>query len=108
MGFGTPGPDLKDHCGRLAAILQVVAVRFTGFEAGAIADVEQDFAGIGNEHDRAPNDVDELVFMGVPMALTGPGARAQLQQIDAELAKAGGQPEPTPSLVPAGFVERLR
>ena len=86
----------------------MVAVRFTGFEAGAIAGVEHDFAGIGNEHDRAPNDVDEFVFVGVPMALTGPGARAQLQQIDAELAKAGGQPEPTPSLVPAGFVERLR
>jgi hypothetical protein len=44
MGSGTPGPDLKDHCGRLAAILQVVAVRFTGFEAGAIAGVEHGFA----------------------------------------------------------------
>jgi hypothetical protein len=53
VGFGTPSPDLKDDCGRLAAILQVVAVRFTGFQAGAIAGVEHDFAGIGNEHDRA-------------------------------------------------------
>jgi hypothetical protein len=53
----------------------VVAVRFTGFEAGAIAGVEHDFAGIGNGHDRAPDDVDELVFVGVPMALTGLSSR---------------------------------
>ena len=79
MGFGRSGADLQDQCGRLTAVLQVMTIAFTGLKAGAIADVEQDFAGIGNEHDRAPNDVDELVFMGVPMALTGPGARTQLQ-----------------------------
>jgi len=56
---------------------------------------------------RAPDDIDELVFVSVPMALTGPGARAQLLHIDAELGKAGGQPEPTPGLVLAGFVEWL-
>jgi hypothetical protein len=65
---------------------------------GAIAGVEHGFASIGEEHDR--------------------------EQIDAELGKAGGQPEPTPGLgvgpgrlvqsaplagsrVLPGFVERL-
>jgi hypothetical protein len=84
-----------------------MAIALTGLEAGAIAGVEDNFTSIGDEHDRAPDDIDELVFVNVPMALTGPGARAQLQQIDAKLGKAGGQPEPTPGLVLARFVERL-
>jgi len=45
--------------------------------------------------------------VSVPMALPGPGARAQLQHIDAELGKPGAQPKPAPVLVLAGFVERL-
>ena len=84
-----------------------MAIALTGLEAGAIAGVEHGFASIGDEHDRAPDDIDELIFVSVPMALTGLGARAQLQQIDAELDKARGQPESTPGLVLAGFVERL-
>src|SRR6516225_4147057 len=84
-----------------------MAIALTGLEAGAIAGIENGFASIGDEYDRSSQDENELVFVSVPMTLTGPNARAQLQQIDAELAKAGGQPEPTPSLVPAGFVERL-
>src|ERR1700730_13565145 len=84
-----------------------MAIALTGLEGGAIAGAEDGLASIGDEHDRAPDNIDELVFVSVPMALTGPGARAQLQQIDAELGKAGGQPEPTPGLVQAGFVERL-
>src|SRR6516162_11959511 len=107
MGFGTPGADLQDHGGRLAAVLQVMAIALAGLETGAIAGVEHGFASIGDEHDRAPDNIDELVFVGVPMALTGPGTRAQLQQVDAELGQAGGHPEPSPGLVPAGFVERL-
>src|SRR6516225_5348441 len=84
-----------------------MAIALTGLEAGAIAGIENGFASIGDEYDRSSQDENELVFVSVPMTLTGPNARAQLQQIDAELGKAGGQPEPTPSLVPAGFVERL-
>src|ERR1700730_13771568 len=84
-----------------------MAIVLTCLEAGAIAGVEQGLASICDEHDRAPDDIDELVFVSVPMALTGPGARAQLQQIDAELGKPGGHPQPTPGLVLAGFVERL-
>src|SRR3984893_9888613 len=84
-----------------------MAIALTGLEGGAIAGAEDGLASIGDEHDRAPDNIDELVFVSVPMALTGPGTRAQLQQIDAELGKAGGQPEPTPGLVQAGFVERL-
>src|SRR6516162_3081786 len=72
MGFGTPGADLQDHGGRLAAVLQVMAIALAGLETGAIAGVEHGFASIGDEHDRAPDNIDELVFVGVPMALTGP------------------------------------
>jgi hypothetical protein len=53
------------------------AQALTGLETGAIAGVEHGFASIGNEHDRVPDDIDELVFASVPMALTGPSAWAQ-------------------------------
>jgi hypothetical protein len=72
MGFArTSGADFKNQCGRLAAVLQVMAITLTGFEAGAIASVEHGIASIGDEHDRAPDDIDKLVLVSVPMALTG-------------------------------------
>ena len=83
-----------------------MAITLTGFEAGAIASVENGITGVGDEHDRSSQHVNELVFESMPVALTGPGARTQLQQIDAELGEAGDPPEPPPGLVLAGFVER--
>ena len=86
---------------------RVMAITLPAFEARAIASFEDGIAGVGDEHDRSSQDEDEFVFVSVPMALTGPGARALLQQINAELGEAGGMPESPPSLVLAGFVERL-
>jgi hypothetical protein len=57
-------------------VLQVMAITLTGFEAGAVAGVENGIAGVGDEHDRSSQHENELVFVSVPMALTGPGARA--------------------------------
>jgi len=34
---GTSGADFKDQYCRIAAVLQVMAIALTGFEAGAIA-----------------------------------------------------------------------
>jgi hypothetical protein len=77
MGFArTSGADFKNPNGRLAAVLQVMAIALTGFEAGAIASVQDGIAGVGDEHDRSSQDENELVFVNVPMALTRPGARA--------------------------------
>jgi hypothetical protein len=77
MGFArTSGADFKNQCGRLAAVLQMMAVTLTGFEAGAIASVEDGIAGVGDEHDRSSQNENEFVFVSVPMALTRPRARA--------------------------------
>ena len=82
MGFArTSGAHFENQCGRPTAVLEMMAITLTSFEAGAIACVEYSFASIGDEHHRTPDDIHELVFVGVPMALTGPGARTQLQQI---------------------------
>jgi hypothetical protein len=85
----------------------MMAIAVTSLKTGAIAGVEHGLAGIGNEHHRAADNVDELVLMRVPVALAGPGARAQLQEINTELGKSGGESETTPGLVLAGLVERL-
>ena len=37
MGFArTSGADFKNQCGRLAAVLQVMAITLTGFEAESL------------------------------------------------------------------------
>jgi len=46
MGFArTSGTDFKNQCGRLTTVLQVMAITLTGFEASAIASVEDGIAG---------------------------------------------------------------
>ena len=72
----TSGADFKNQCGSIAAVLQMMAITLTGFEAGAIASVEDGIPGVGDEHDGSPQDENEFVFVGVPMALTRPSARA--------------------------------
>jgi hypothetical protein len=56
-------------------VLEVMAIMLTGFEAGAVAGVENGVAGVRDEHDRSSQDENEFVFVSVPMALAGPGAR---------------------------------
>jgi hypothetical protein len=54
----------------------------------AIARVQYSLAAIFDEHQLAFEQIYELVFVAVPMALTGPAARRQRHQIHAEIAKA--------------------
>jgi hypothetical protein len=42
-----------------------MAIALTGLEAGTIAGVERGFVSIGDEHDRALDDIDKLVFVSV-------------------------------------------
>jgi hypothetical protein len=46
------GADFKHQCGRLAAVLQVMAIMLAGFEAGAVTGVKDDIAGVDDEHNR--------------------------------------------------------
>jgi hypothetical protein len=85
----------------------MVAITLTGLEASAIAGVEDGLASVGDEHDRAAQDIDEFVNQSVPVALARPGTWTEFQQVDAELAEASGPPEPSPNLVLARFVEGL-
>ena len=47
-----------------------MAIALSGLEAGAITGIEDGFASIGDEHDRAPDDINKFIFVCVPMALT--------------------------------------
>jgi hypothetical protein len=71
----SPYPVVGSGAGRGASRLDCVFHPGKKFD-GAIAGVEDGFASIGDEHYRAPDDIDELVFVSVPMTLTGPGPRA--------------------------------
>ena len=82
-----------------------MAIALTWSEAGAIAGVEHGFAGIGDEHDRGPDDIDELVFVAVPMTLAGPGAGLDDGEVDAEQSEAGVAGQALGGLILARRVE---
>jgi hypothetical protein len=59
-----------------------------GLEASGVPGAKDFIAGVGHQHHLALEDVDELVFPAVPMALARPGAGRQPEQVDAELGQA--------------------
>jgi len=62
MGFArTSGAHFENQCGRPTAVLEMMAITLTSFEAGAIACVEYSFASIGDEHHRTPDDAAWLI-----------------------------------------------
>ena len=100
--------DFQNHRLARAAILQMVRVSHAGLKAGAVTTVQHLFAGVGDEYHFALEHVDEFVLGFVPVALAGPTARGQAQQVHAELAQAGGIAQ-TPALArAAGLVVRRR
>ena len=71
------------------AVLQTMPVAIASLKAGGIAAAQEFLAGICHESNFAGQHVDEFVGLGMPMALAGPRAGRQCQQIDAELGQSG-------------------
>src|SRR5688572_22888626 len=89
-----PAADFE-HGGLLPrAVLQTVPVAVVGREPGAVAGPQHLLAGVGDEHDLAREDINELVLASVPVALARPRAGRQAQQIDPELRQPGRVAEP--------------
>lgn len=87
--FRSTRADLEDgRCAR-GSILQVMTIGGASREARAVTAPQQLFAGIGNEYDFAVEDVHELVLHRVPVSLTRPGARRQLEQVHSKLREPG-------------------
>ena len=99
-------PISSTRASLLSTVLQMMPVPVAGLEAGAIARLQDFFAGIGDQHHFAGQHIDEFVLLEVPMALAGPRARRQPQQIDAELGEAGGVAQLAALARPAGLVDR--
>src|SRR5277367_1286053 len=90
------------------AVLQAVAVGVTGRETGAVAGVEDLVTAVGDQHDLAGEDINELVPGGVPMTLARPGARRQMEQVDAELRQSSRVAEFGALARATGRIERRR
>jgi hypothetical protein len=75
------------------AVLQTMPVAIASLKAGGIAAAQEFLAGICHESNFAGQHVDEFVGLGMPMALAGPCAGRQCQQIDAELGQPGSVTE---------------
>ena len=68
-------------------------------KSGAISGMQDLLTAFGHQHDFSLQDVDELLCPSMPMPLTGPGARGQFKQVDADFLQPCRNPEPMPNLV---------
>jgi hypothetical protein len=71
----------------------------------AIARVQYSLAAFFDEYQLAFEQIYELVFVAVPVALTGPATRRQRHQIHAEIAKATRIAQVPPCTRSTGFIE---
>ena len=81
--------DLQDHSEAIGPVLEVMAICDACWEARTITRLQDLLTSVGNENDLAFDDPYELVFVSVPVALTGPSVRRKVQEIYAELRQAG-------------------
>jgi hypothetical protein len=82
-----------------------MAVARAFWKRSAIARVQYSLAAIFDEHQLAFKQIYELVFVAVPVALTGPATRRQRHQIHAEIAKATRIAQAPPRTRSTGFIE---
>jgi hypothetical protein len=71
----------------------------------AIPWVQYSLAAIFDEHQLAFEQIYELVFVAVPVALTGPASSRQGHQIHTEIAKATRIAQAPPRTRSTGFIE---
>src|ERR1700734_2532175 len=71
----------------------------------AIPCAQHGLAAVFDERYFAFKQIDELIFVAVPMALAGPAAWRQRHQIDAEIAKAARLAQALPRTCSAGCIE---
>jgi hypothetical protein len=102
------GADLQDDGLGAGAVLQVVAVGDAVREARAVAGAQHGLALVGQQHDLAGQDVDELVLVAVVVALAGSGAGLKVQLVHSELREPGGGSQAHALAAPAGRVKRRR
>src|SRR4051812_44232150 len=84
-----------------------MSIGIAGKEGRAIAGAEDLLVAFRNEHDLPLQNVDELLRQCVPMPLTGPGPRRQVQQVDADLLQPCRYRQPTPDFILTRRGERL-
>ena len=76
------------------SILQVMSVAIAWEKGSAISDPQDLLTAFRDEHNLSLQNVHELLCLGVPMALAGPGARLQFKKVDADLLEPGRYRQP--------------
>ena len=82
-------------------------MRDVGLEARGVAGLEHGLAVVLDQHDFAFENIDEFVFLFVPVPQRRGRARLERRQIDAELVEAGGIAEPLARAAGDHAIERL-
>src|SRR5579863_2363522 len=101
-------PDFKIERVLRALVDEMMPVAIVGFEACGIARLEHRLAAILDQHDFALKDIDELVFLLMPVTQGRGGAGLECREIDAELVEPGGKAEPLARTAGDHLAERLR
>jgi hypothetical protein len=90
------------------SILQMVSIGIPGEKGSALSGMQDFLAAFGHQHNFSLQDIHELLRLGVPVPLAGPGARSQFEQVDADLLESRRDRQPAPNFVLARRCERFR
>jgi hypothetical protein len=100
-----PRAHLEIDGHRRGPVDQVMAVTRAFRKRSAIARVQNSLAAILDEHQLTFQQIYELVFVAVPVALTGPATGRQGHQIHAEITQATRIAQTPPRTRSTGFIE---
>jgi hypothetical protein len=73
-------------------------------KGGAVARAHDGLALVGYQHHFAGDDVDEFIFQAVPVALAGPHAGLEGQEVDPKIGQPARIAQPRAMAVAAGNV----
>jgi hypothetical protein len=88
------GADGDHHTILAAAVLQVMPVLHPLRPCGDVARAQHRLAAVLDQHRLAREDHDQLVLLGMPVALRRPRAGLQHDMRCAKVGQTGGRPQP--------------
>src|ERR1700751_5492832 len=85
----------------------MVSIGIPGEKGGALSGVQDFLAAFGHQHNFSLQDIHELLRLGVPVSLAGPGARSQFEEVNADVLESRSDRQPAPNFVLTRRSERF-
>ena len=85
----------------------MMSIGIPGEKGSALSGVQDFLAAFGHQHNFSLQDIYELLRLGVPVPLAGPGLRSQFEQVDADVLEPRRDRQPAPNFILTRCCERF-